>query len=81
MDASQGEWGSSAVTDLYGPRILTPKELLITRYVSEGLRNEEIAPLFGVTKHVIKNYMRAIYDKTGMSNRTELALWYVAKEG
>jgi DNA-binding CsgD family transcriptional regulator len=28
---------------------------------------------------VVKNYLRLIYDKLGLWNRVELALWYEAR--
>jgi DNA-binding CsgD family transcriptional regulator len=33
----------------------------------------------GTTEHVVKNYLRVIYDKLGLWNRVELALWYEAR--
>jgi DNA-binding CsgD family transcriptional regulator len=62
---------------LYGTTKLTPKETEIVKLVTAGLKNDEIATAMGTTEHVIKNYLRTIYDKTGMFNRLELALWYV----
>jgi DNA-binding NarL/FixJ family response regulator len=32
----------------------------------------------GNSEGTIKNYLRAIYDKLGLWNRVELALWYEA---
>jgi len=29
---------------------------------------------------VVKNYLRLIYDKLGLWNRVELALWYIARQ-
>lgn len=66
--------------DLYGSRGLSKRELEIIRLVSLGLKNSEVASEVGTTEHVIKNYLRVIYDKTGMNNRTELALWYLKYE-
>jgi len=51
----------------------------IARYVTLGLRNKTIALMMGISEHVIKNYLRMIYDKLGLWNRTELALWYTKK--
>lgn len=48
--------------------------------VTRGLKNKEVAELVGTTEHVIKNYLRDIYDITGMSSRLELALWYTQRE-
>ena len=48
----------------------------IIRLVHEGLKNKEIGVLMGTTENMVKNYLRVIYDKLGMWNRVELALWY-----
>ena len=57
---------------------LKPRYRRIVRLVASGLRNEDVAERVGLTINVTKNYMREIYDLTGMSNRVELALWYLA---
>ena len=56
------------------------REHLIIRRVAEGSKNSEIAQDLGTTEHVVKNYLRLIYDKLGLWNRVELALWYVARQ-
>lgn len=56
---------------------LTPKELQIVSLVSEGGKNREIAVRLGTKEQVIKNYLRSIYDKVGVSDRLELALFTV----
>ncbi len=59
-----------------GPKsILNEKELLIVSGVTQGLRNKDIAQQIGTTEQVIKNYLRKIYDKLGLSDRLELALY------
>lgn len=55
--------------------ILSEKELLIVSGVTQGLRNKDIAQQIGTTEQVIKNYLRKIYDKLGLSDRLELALY------
>lgn len=65
-----------AKTQLYGTRELRDGEERIIRLVHEGLKNKEIALVIGTTEHVVKNYLRVIYDKLGIWNRVELALWY-----
>jgi DNA-binding NarL/FixJ family response regulator len=47
--------------------------------VAQGLKNSEVASEIGTTEHVVKNYLRVIYDKLGLWNRVELALWYEAR--
>jgi DNA-binding CsgD family transcriptional regulator len=56
---------------------LTPKEERISALVAEGLKNNEIAKFVGTTAHVVKNYLKTIFDKTGTWTRLELALWYL----
>jgi DNA-binding NarL/FixJ family response regulator len=66
--ATQGAHAKSA------PR-LSPKEMSIIAYISQGKRNKEIAHHIGTSEQVIKNYLRKIYDKLGVSDRLELALY------
>ena len=54
---------------------LSPKELSIITCITQGKRNKEIAFQLGTTEQVIKNYLRKIYDKLGVSDRLELALY------
>jgi DNA-binding NarL/FixJ family response regulator len=64
-----------ALTD---PRLqprLSPKELSIIALITQGKRNKEIAYQLGTTEQVIKNYLRKIYEKLGVSDRLELALY------
>lgn len=56
---------------------LTEKERLIVSGVTQGLRNKDIANEIGTTEQVVKNYLRKIYDKLGISDRLELALYCV----
>jgi DNA-binding NarL/FixJ family response regulator len=64
----------------YGSRIPTAREYRVIELVAAGLKNSEVAQRIGTTEHVIKNYLRAIYDKLGLWNRVELALWYEARK-
>jgi DNA-binding NarL/FixJ family response regulator len=68
----------SQATALTNPRSqprLSPKELAIIACIAQGKRNKEIAFQMGTTEQVIKNYLRKIYDKLGVSDRLELALY------
>ncbi len=66
--------------DLVGARVrdrLTPKELRIVALIVQGYKNKEIATQLGTTEQVIKNYLRNVYDKIGVSDRLELALFTI----
>jgi two-component system, NarL family, nitrate/nitrite response regulator NarL len=54
---------------------LTPKEALIVSCVTQGMKNKEIAIRVGTTEQVVKNYLRKVYDKLGVADRLELALY------
>src|SRR2546428_12318316 len=54
---------------------LTPKESLIVSCVTQGMKNKEIAQRVGTTEQVVKNYLRKVYDKLGVADRLELALF------
>ena len=54
---------------------LTPKEAIIVSCVTQGMKNKEIANRVGTTEQVVKNYLRKVYDKLGVADRLELALY------
>jgi DNA-binding NarL/FixJ family response regulator len=68
---------ASMLTSPRAKNRLTDKELLIVSCVTQGMRNKEIAQEVGTTEQVIKNYLRKVYDKLGVSDRLELALYCI----
>jgi DNA-binding NarL/FixJ family response regulator len=54
---------------------LTAKESTIVSCVTQGMKNKEIAVRVGTTEQVVKNYLRKVYDKLGVADRLELALY------
>lgn len=71
---------TTPVPDQIGANVvgrLTLKELQIIALISEGCKNKEIAMQLATTEQVVKNYLRSIYDKIGVSDRLELALFTV----
>jgi len=65
--------------DRYGKRVPNEREQRVIALVAQGLKNCEVAEAMGTTEYVVKNYLRVIYDKLGVWNRVELALWYEAR--
>ena len=68
---NQAEHGTSPKHQLR----LSEKEMMIIGGVTQGLKNKDIAVEVGTTEQVVKNYLRKIYDKLGVSDRLELALY------
>jgi DNA-binding NarL/FixJ family response regulator len=56
---------------------LTPRELEVLEVISLGLTNAEAAQRLSVSVHAIKFHLAAIYDRLGVSNRTEAAVTYL----
>ncbi len=63
----------------YGTRTPSQRESRVIELVAQGLKNRDVADAIGTTEHVVKNYLRVIYDKLGLWNRVELALWYESR--
>jgi len=79
IQSSESEVASSE-NDAVGARVrdrLTPKELKIVALIVQGFKNKDIATKLGTTEQVIKNYLRNVYDKIGVSDRLELALFTI----
>lgn len=53
---------------------LAPRERQLIGFVRQGLRNKEIANELGVTEGTVKVYLHGIFEKLGVSTRTELAV-------
>lgn len=57
---------------------LTPRELQIVSTVVAGCPNKEIAQQFSISKDTVKHHLSSIFDKLGVSNRLELALFAIS---
>ncbi len=69
---------SIAAQDTVGARVrdrLTPKEMQIVALIVQGCKNKQIALQLKTKEQVIKNYLRSIYDKTGVSDRLDPPVW------
>jgi two-component system, NarL family, nitrate/nitrite response regulator NarL len=62
-----------------GPRpvdtLTTREKAVISCLVQEGWRNRDIAQHLSITEQTVKNHLRSIYDKVGVSDRVELVLY------
>ncbi len=56
---------------------LTPREEQIVGEVVSGKTNKEIAQTLGMSAQTVKHHLTSIFDKVGVYNRLELALFYV----
>jgi DNA-binding CsgD family transcriptional regulator len=58
------------------PDRLSPREAEVAQLACKGMRNGEIAAMLGTSAETVKKQLRSVFEKIGVSNRTELAaLW------
>jgi DNA-binding CsgD family transcriptional regulator len=53
--------------------VLTARELGVARLFAQGLMNKSIAKEIGVSPHTVRNQLKSIYLKLGVSSKTSLA--------
>jgi DNA-binding CsgD family transcriptional regulator len=56
------------------PPTLTPRELEVLRWLSQGLSNKAIAAALGVSPRTINFHLDNLYSKLGVASRTEAVL-------
>jgi len=56
------------------PYKLTARELEIVAAIAEGQSNRQIAERLSISLQTVKHHLTSVFDKTGASNRLELAL-------
>jgi len=59
-------------TNHKGLDLLSARERQVIQYLASGMTNREIASSLALSPHTIKNYLFRIFDKLGVSTRTEL---------
>jgi DNA-binding NarL/FixJ family response regulator len=57
--------------------LLSPREREIVQLVAQGFRNREIAEKLFISEQTVKNHLHNIFDKLGVSDRLELALYAI----
>jgi two-component system, NarL family, nitrate/nitrite response regulator NarL len=57
--------------------MLTRRELQIVAAIVDGASNKDIGQQFKLSEQTVKNHLSHIFDKVGVSNRLELALYAV----
>ncbi len=75
---THGAVSGESTLDAVGTRVrdrLSEKEVRIMAAIVRGFKNRDIAMQLYTTEQVVKNALRNIFDKTGVSDRLELALF------
>lgn len=53
---------------------LSPREMEILKYITDGFSNKEIAKALGISRQTVKNHMSAILRKLAVNDRTQAAV-------
>jgi DNA-binding NarL/FixJ family response regulator len=59
------------------PAVLSRREREIVALVAQGFRNREIADKLFISEQTVKNHMHNIFEKIGVQDRLELALYAI----
>ena len=60
---------------------ISERELEVIRLTAEGLSNREIASRLYLSEGTVRNYLSSILDKLELRDRTQLAVFYLRKQG
>lgn len=64
-----------------GTESLSPRELEVLQMVADGHANKVIAMRLGISEKTVKNHLSAVFQKIGVADRTQAALWARRHEG
>ncbi|HLG98118.1 MAG TPA: response regulator transcription factor [Bryobacteraceae bacterium] len=77
--AAPGEIGGSGSTKSRERSPLSHREREIVQLVAQGYKNKEMAEKMFISEQTVKNHLHNIFDKLGVSDRLELALYAIHK--
>jgi DNA-binding NarL/FixJ family response regulator len=60
-----------------GKAVLSDREMQVVQQIAEGFHNKEIGTNLFISEQTVKNHLHNIYDKLGVSDRLELALYAI----
>ena len=61
-------------------RLLSQREREIVALVAQGFKNKEMAEKMFISEQTVKNHLHNIFDKLGVSDRLELALYAIHRK-
>ena len=67
--------GREELPGVNGASGLSPREAQVLQLVVEGLLNKQIAARLGITERTVKAHLTSAYQRIGVSDRTQAALW------
>ena len=77
--AGPGELGGTSSGKARERSPLSTREREIVQLVAQGYKNKEMAEKMFISEQTVKNHLHNIFDKLGVSDRLELALYAIHK--
>ncbi|HEX6896286.1 MAG TPA: response regulator transcription factor [Bryobacteraceae bacterium] len=77
--AAPGEIGGTSTSKGRERSPLSHREREIVQLVAQGYKNKEMAEKMFISEQTVKNHLHNIFDKLGVSDRLELALYAIHK--
>ena len=68
---------SAAAGQRFDQPLLSDREIEIVQLVAQGFRNREIGEKLFISERTVKNHLHSVFNKFGMSDRLELALYAI----
>jgi DNA-binding NarL/FixJ family response regulator len=65
----------AASSPVESPVELSPRETQVLELVVEGLLNKQIAQRLGISERTVKAHLTSIFQRIGVADRTQAALW------
>jgi DNA-binding NarL/FixJ family response regulator len=56
------------------PRLLTPRETDVLKYLSRGMTNQAIGKELGISEKTVEKYLDSIFKKLGVTSRVKAAV-------
>jgi DNA-binding NarL/FixJ family response regulator len=77
LDKIKANLGENKPESKVDSSLFTERELDIMSLIAKGLSNKEISKQLFISEGTIANYITAILGKTGLSHRTQIAIYYL----
>jgi two-component system, NarL family, nitrate/nitrite response regulator NarL len=58
-------------------QLISNREMEVVQFVAQGFQNKEIGKELFISENTVKNHLHSIFDKLGVSDRLELALYAI----
>ncbi|MGZ4160798.1 MAG: response regulator transcription factor [Neobacillus sp.] len=77
LDKIKANLGENKPESKVDSSLFTERELDIMSLIAKGLSNKEISKQLFISEGTIANYITSILGKTGLSHRTQIAIFYL----